>query len=381
MTDLFKGAGRLTRRSFLHAATAAIAAPAIIGRASPASAQAAFAGEELSVVAWSGNYEDAFRRAIVEPFNEKYGTKVATLGGWDQMTAQIMAAPADNPPFDITIADEYTTITGITEKLFAPTDRAKITNLEAVQPWYFETRPKDMQDIGVPFGLGFLLPLINTEVAGDLPLSWKTLWDPSLAGQLALDGASFVWLLAVSAMVRGAKPGLEELFAWQPGMASDPIFEKIEELKPAKWYRDGAELSFVLTQEQASFAEIYSTDAFGLLRDGGPGFKTGIPEDGTVAYTEWYMKVRGTKHDALSDVFLNYLLEKDTQNRFLDITMSVVSRKDVTVPPHWHGYPSSNDDLKSRVNLFSIDGWNKVMPNFDALDARFKQAVLKTSGN
>lgn len=170
------------------------------------------------MVAWSGNYEDAFRRAIVEPFNEKYGTKVATLGGWDQMTAQIMAAPADNPPFDITIADEYTTITGITEKLFAPTDRAKITNLEAVQPWYIETRPKDMQDIGVPFGLGFLLPLINTEVAGDLPLSWKTLWDPSLAGQLALDGASFVWLLAVSAMVRGAKPGLEELFAWQPGM-------------------------------------------------------------------------------------------------------------------------------------------------------------------
>ena len=373
--------GQLSRRSFLSAAGAALAMPAIIGRASPASAQTAFAGEDLSVVAWSGNYEDAFRRAIVEPFNERYGTKATTLGGWDQMAAQIMAAPADNPPFDVTIADEYTTIVGLNENLFAKTDRSKITNLPAVQPWYSETRPEEMRDYGVPFGLGFLLPLINTDLAGELPLSWKTLWDPSLAGKLALDGASFVWLLSVAAMVRGAKPGLEELFSWQPGMASDPIFEKIEELRPAKWYKDGAELSFVLMQEQAAFAEIYSTDAFGLVRDGGASFKTGLPEDGTVAYTEWYMKVRGTKHDELSDVFLNYMLEKETQDRFLAITMSVVSRGDVTVPSHWHGYPVSNDDLHKRVNLFSIDGWNKVLPNFTALDTRFKQAMLKTSGN
>lgn len=372
-------AGRLTRRTFLYSAGAVLAAPAIIGRANPASAQTAFAGEELSVVAWSGNYEDAFRRAIIDPFNEKYGTKAVTLGGWDQMVSQIMAAPADNPPFDVTIADEYTTLAGMAENLFAPTDRAKITNLSAVQPWYFETRPKHLQDHGVPFGLGFLLPLMNTDVTGDLPLSWKSMWDPSLKGQLALDGASFVWLLAVSAMVRGAKPGLQELFDWKPGMASDPIFEKIEELRPAKWYRDGAELSFVLMQEQASFAEIYSTDAFGLVRDGGASFKTGIPQDGTVAYTEWYVKVRGTKHDELSDVFLNYMLEKETQERFLAITMSVVSRGDVSVPAHWVDYPATNDAMTKRVNLFSIEGWEKVLPNFNDLDARFKEAVLKTS--
>ena len=368
----------LTRRRTLQG-LASLAAPALLGRALPARAQSAFAGEGLVVVSWSGNHELSFRALVVEAFNATYGTKVETVGGWDQMVSQIMAAPADNPPFDITICDEYTTLAGMAEKLFAPTDRAKITNLSAVQPWYFETRPKHLQDHGVPFGLGFLLPLMNTASTGDLPLSWKTLWDPSLKGQLALDGASFVWLLAVSAMVRGAKPGLEELYDWKPGMASDPIFEKIEELRPAKWYRDGAELSFVLMQEQASFAEIYSTDAFGLVRDGGPSFKTGIPQDGTVAYSEWYVKVRGTKHDALSDVFLNYLLEKETQERFLAITMSVVSRNDVAVPAHWVDYPATNDDLVRRVKLFSIEGWEKVMSNFNALDARFKEAVLKTS--
>ncbi|MBL8895171.1 MAG: twin-arginine translocation signal domain-containing protein, partial [Rhizobiales bacterium] len=52
----------LTRRQVLKA-SAAIAAPAILGRASLSSASAAFAGEELIVVSWSGNHELSFRSA------------------------------------------------------------------------------------------------------------------------------------------------------------------------------------------------------------------------------------------------------------------------------------------------------------------------------
>src|SRR5689334_12486724 len=94
-----------SRRRFLGQAAAGLALPAIVGRAMVSTARAAFAGESLIVVSWSGNHELSFRKAVVEPFNAQYGTKVETVGGWDQMVAQIVAAPADNPPFDITIAD------------------------------------------------------------------------------------------------------------------------------------------------------------------------------------------------------------------------------------------------------------------------------------
>lgn len=50
------------------------------------------------------------------------------------MVSQIVAAPADNPPFDITIADEYTTSTGLAENIFLETDRSKIPGFEAVFP-------------------------------------------------------------------------------------------------------------------------------------------------------------------------------------------------------------------------------------------------------
>ncbi|WP_292325244.1 extracellular solute-binding protein [Mesorhizobium sp.] len=369
----------INRRRFLHLTAAAVAAPAIIGKAPAASAKQAFAGEELSVMVWSGNYEDAFRTAIVSPFNEKFGTKATTLGGWDQIVSTIKAAPADDPPFDVTVMEEMAAASGVSENLFAKTDLSKIKNLSAVQPWYFSTRAKEYDGYGVPFGLGFELPLMNTDQTGHLPLSWKTLWDPSLVGKLALDGSSFFYLLAATALAHGAKPGLGELYDWRPGMTPDPLFQKIEELRPAKWYHDGAELSFVMMQDQAAFAQIYSSDAFGLLRDGGPSFKAGIPDDGTVAYGEWYVKVRGTKHDELSDVFLDYILEKETQDRFLAITMSVVSRRDVTIPPHWKGYPVTNDDLARRINLIPIEGWKELQSRYGDFDARFKEALLKTS--
>ena len=80
------------RRRFLAQAAAGVAMPALLGRAMVSSAHAAFEGESLIVVSWSGNHELSFRQAVVEPFNAKYGTKVETVGGWDQMVSQIVAA-------------------------------------------------------------------------------------------------------------------------------------------------------------------------------------------------------------------------------------------------------------------------------------------------
>ena len=90
---------KFDRRGFLKLGAAGVAAPAILGRASPVSAQEAFKGESMIVVSWSGNYELKFKEAVIDAFNSKYGTKVETVGGWDQMVPQIKAAPADNPPY------------------------------------------------------------------------------------------------------------------------------------------------------------------------------------------------------------------------------------------------------------------------------------------
>lgn len=368
----------ISRRGLMKTAAAAgvaLAAPAIVGRALVSSAKAAFEGEGLIVVSWSGNYELNFRESVVEPFNAQYGTRVETMGGWDQMVSQIVAAPADNPPFDITIADEYTTSTGLAENIFLETDRSKIPGFEAVYPW-FDAQRGEARKYGVPFGAGSLW-MLTSKASGVAPDSWRNFWSEQARGKTTMDAAAFYWDLCIPALLSDAKPGIDEVFDSPAEM--EPLFVELEKLKMAKWYKDGAELSNLMLQEEAQVAMMYSADAYGFIKDHGDEFSAAIPKEGTASYMSWLIKVRGTRHSELADLFLAYLLEKDTQQRFLASSTDFMSRKDIVAPPHWSGYPGSDEEASKVFKLFSIDGWSKFGPNWDALDARMKQTITVTT--
>ncbi len=369
----------MNRRHFLARAAGAgaiLAAPAIIGRAAISTAHAAFEGERLLTVAWSGNYELVFREAVIEPFNERYKTKAEAIGGWNEMVSQIKAAPADNPPFDVTIAEEFITSSGLVENLWLPTDRAKITNLDAVYPWFYETRPAEAARFGVPFGGGTCMLLLRRKLNLD-GSTWKTLWDPALANRLTLDGGTWYWPLSVPAVMGSGTPGLDEMYDLT---TAEPLFQKLETLKVAKWFKDGAEQANILNQEEADAAVSYSSDMFTFLQSQPDEYNATVPAEGTSGWTDWYFKVRGTQHGDLADLFLNYLLEKETQQRFLDKSLIYVSRKDVTPPPQWgDAYPRSNEDFYKKFQVLTMDGWNKMNAQWEGFDTRAKQMITRTT--
>lgn len=364
----------LTRRRALQG-LASLAAPALLGRALPAQAQSAFAGEGLVVVSWSGNHELSFRALVVDAFNAKYGTKVETVGGWDQMVAQIVAAPADNPPFDLTIADEFTTSTGLAEGLFLETDRSKVPGFAAVHPW-FDALRGDAARYGVPFGGGSLW-MLTSRASGIAPDSWANFWDPRALGKTTMDAAAFYWDLCIPALLSPRRPGIDEVY--DSPAEVEPLFLELEKLRMAKWYSDGAELTNLMLQDEAQVATMYSGDAFGFLKDYGDEFTGAVPKEGTASYTNWFMKVRGTKHSDLADLFQSYLLEQETQQRFLNGSTDFLSRSDLTPPPHWANYPTTNDQIAATFSLFSLAGWDKFGANWEALDTRMKQTIAITT--
>lgn len=366
----------LTRRSFLASASAAVAMPAIIGRASVASAETSFTGEHMIAVSWSGNHELSFRELVVDPFNATYGTKVETTGGWDQMVAQILAAPADNPPFDLTIADEFTTSAGLAEGLFLETDRSKIPGFAAVHPW-FDAMRGDAAKYGVPFGGGSVW-MLTSKASGIAPDSWANFWLPEALGKTTMDAAAFYWDLCIPAILSGRKPGIDEVFDSPAEM--EPLFQEMEKLRMAKWYKDGAEMTNLMLQEEAQVASMYSADAYGFMQEYGEEFTTALPKEGSASYTNWFLKVRGTKHSDLADLFQAYLLEQETQQRFLNGATDFMSRSDLVAPPHWANYPVTNDQLAATFNLFSLAGWDKFGANWEALDQRMKQTIAVTTG-
>lgn len=374
MTDNNAGRG-LSRRNFLGASAVALAIPAIIGRASVATAKTSFAGEGLIVVPWSGGYETVFKQTVIEPFNAEFGTKVESNGGWDQMVPQILAAPADNPPFDITITEEFVTSQGIAEKLWIKNDRAAIPNLDAVYPYFAETRP-GAEDYGVPFSGGTCM-LLTRKSLGIAPTSWSVLWDEKLAGKVTLDGSSWWWSLSVPALMSAAKPGIDDMY----GMASaEPLFAELDRLRVARWYMSGAEQATVLNQEEADAALTYSSDALSLMEASPDEYLVSVPKEGTSAWTDWFIKVRGTRHNDLADLFQNYLLAKETQDRFLAKSMVFMSRRDVTVPAHWPNYPRSNEEFHRMFQLITMNGWKSINNEYQAFDDRMKLAISRSAG-
>lgn len=365
-----------SRRRFLKGAAMAVAMPAIIGRACVSTAKAAFEGESLIAVSWSGNYEQVFRDTVINPFNAKYNTKAETVGGWDQIVSQIKAAPADNPPFDVTVAEEYISSSGLAENLYMKTDRSKIPNLDAVYPWFYETRPDKAKEYGIPFGGGTCMLLIrkNLNIAPD---TWSLLWDERLAGKTTADSAAWWWTLSVPAVMDQTSPGLDEMYDMK---TAEPLFQQLDKLKVAKWFKDGAEQANLLNQGEADAAMSYSSDAYTFMTQSPDEYAVAVPKEGASAWADWYFKVRGTKHNDLADLFMNYMLEKETQDRFLSQSLIFMARKDVTVPAHWNGYPTSNEDYHKMFQIITMDGWDKINANYQAYDDRMKQTIAKTSG-
>jgi spermidine/putrescine transport system substrate-binding protein len=123
----------------------------------------------------------------------------------------------------------------------------------------------------------------------------------------------------------------------------------------------------------------FSSDAYTFLTENPDEYVAAVPEEGVSAWADWFFKVRGTKHDALADLFMNYLLEKETQDRFLAKSMIFMARRDVTVPAHWTGYPQSNEDYHKMFQILTMDGWDMINANYQAFDDRMKQTVARTT--
>ena len=374
-----KASSLLTRRTLLTTGLAGVgvlASPALIGRAGIATAQTSFAGEGLIVVSWSGNMELGFRERVIEPFNAKYGTKAETVGGYDQIVPQIMAAPSDNPPFDITITDEFTTIAGLGENLFVELDRAAIPGMAAVYPWFDDLRPAAAHNFGVPFNMGSVWMLTSAE--SGLPHdTWTSLWSDAAAGKVTLDAAAFYWNMAIVALMSDAMPGIGEVGA--DAATTEALFARLDQLRVAKWFSDSSEMANLMLQGEAMQSIMYGGDVHRFITEYDGEFLAAIPKEGTASYANWFSKVRGTQHSDLSDLFLAYLMEKETQEFFLENNFEVASRMDVGPPTHWADYPTSNDQLAQRYNLVSMDILNNLFPQWDALAARMKETIVRTT--
>jgi spermidine/putrescine transport system substrate-binding protein len=226
----------------------------------------------------------------------------------------------------------------------------------------------------VPFGGGTNMLLVNRE-AGEGLDSWKVFWDPQYDRQTTLDAGAWWYTLGVTCLAHGLP--IATMFDYPAG--TDKLFALLEQLRPAKWYKDGSEEANVLQQGSALISMTFGSGAYQFEQEDPENFYVRFPREGASGWTNWFVKVRGSQHQDLADLLSSYLLEKETQNILIANSYEFGSLNGLTIPPHWRNDYPTNESLPNRVALLTIDGWRKLLPNFDAVNERWKIAVRNTS--
>lgn len=318
--------------------------------------------EPLRVTAWSGPFEDRFREAFADPYEEEYGTEVEVIPEWSEILANIRAAPEDDPPYDLTIVDGWFYWEGRQDDLFLEVDYDEIPNWDEVYSYI-----KGIRDhtYGVPIE-GDSTSIAYLEDEHDEPETWQ---DFNEMDNLAMEGGFPIYPLQVGAILADELPGDGELYDPQ---YHDDVIDSLSALNVNEWYSSGADIWEAMDQGLATAAQYYGyMTAYNADEERDLGLEVAIPEETGGFWDSWCI-VRGTDREEEAHRFLNYLLDADAQTAFADISGEMLANENA-VYPDWKEEltPSTSEELQ---NVYFPD-WESIDEYYGDLQDDYDQTV------
>lgn len=372
--------GRLTRRALAHrlsvlgisaaAFSTAHASKAQLVAAQDASPAAgmseeiitspSFAGQSLIVTSYGGTWEEFMRAEILPPFEEATGATIELAVGLstDWMT-KLRAAGADDPPYDVVIANETYISTGRLGGFFDALPADRVPNIESIDE---SLRLPD--DVGVfalvaPIGLGYM----TEEVTIDATPGWLDLGTflPGLGIYNIKNSAAAQHIMMTAEVVTG------DYQDWEPG------FEWIRDnLRDAKQSDFSGDMETLLTAGEIAVGMLDSP-AVARLKSQGVAIEWVGSEEGLLMFEQNTNITTGSKMKDLAYSFVNYWLGVDVQTKFAeayfwtpgninvelsdDLAESIpVTRENLDRVKHWD-YEWLNSGPREEM----IQRWNREM--------------------
>jgi spermidine/putrescine transport system substrate-binding protein len=329
-----------------------------------------FEGQKLVVTAWSGPYVEHWTETFVPEFEALTGAKIEVVPSWTEIPSKIKAAPADDPPFDVTIGDGSVYYTAKEDNLFEPIRPENIPNMDEIFPALLELQPVT-DGYGVPFD-GSYASIIHTP---DVELtSWGDFWKPEFKGKIALD-TNFYYSIYAAVFALGLDPRE----ALTDPEKIDQVFAKMGELAPSvlKWYESGGEFYGLLERGELKAGYYYADTMVGEVSQR-LNLKGAIPTDGQIGYIDYYFVVRGTKQRDLAEAFINFIISEKKQQEWLENNWSSIVNKNVELP---EGTDTNLAGLVAVTNeqwaAWHDYDWDIFMQDWDMWDQRWKKEVLR----
>ncbi len=333
-----------------------------------------YEGQTLSVSTWSGSFAKNYTESVVKGFEDWSGAKVTVVPGWSELVTKIIAAPADQPPYDVLLGEGRIYTQARINNIILPINFDNIPNHKDIWP-ALKKFPGYRDKYGVPYqgavvGLNYV-----TKKVPFTPASWKDLTRPEVKGRVCLDRAWWLENFYLGAYLMGQTNITGKWIADN----LDKLFDVVKkQLAPnvKVWYKGGADLFAFMEQGEVWMAPYYVGSSY-QYKLKGMDLNFVFPKEGFNGYYDYQMVVRGTKKKDLAEAFINFALRPEVQAEFVKRQFNSVANKYTTIPQdvRWFIMNTSGE-----YDRFSVFDWEPIEPLYKQIDERWTKEILPLAG-
>jgi len=311
----------------------------------------------LRVASYGGAFTASQRRYVGDVFTAQTGIKVQYIdGSTPDQIARVIAANGREPPFDVMYMVKDDRDAAMSLGIFAKLDPAIVTNTKFL---YDEAKNPDGYGPGLAFySVGIAYNTEKFKQAGiDPPTSWRDLWNPKLAGRVAVARPELSYgrefLMAVTRMQGGDEATPEK------------GIDAISQIKAYAYFTASAPLAAAFVSGDVWAAAWINAQTWRLIDQGVP-LRYVIPKEGGVGNLDTIDMVVGTRHPKEAQLYINMVLGPlaelgNATDNPLGPTNTLLVPILKAYPEMAQRFPASPEDLQ---HLYLPD-WLKYLPHRD----------------
>jgi len=315
---------------------------------------------DLTVTAFGGVWEQAFRDCYISEFEKRTGKTVnVMLGGPVQWVNQIAANP-EHPPIDVIVNSMESGYDAIRRGLVEPMNTTNTPKLAEINPDFVAAG----RGYGTLLNYGAMGLAYNTDTVKHRPGTWKEFVEGTVRGD---------WKAAIPNITFAGVPSVTIwLFATVYGGGIDDISEGLKQIRRMKdsgnlvFYNDVNEFLGLIKSGDIDIGQYYDGRTWAFHDDGNPNISYYNPQPGSVINPTMVQKVKNGSDLGwqLIDVMLSAGPQSCWGNK-MQYGMSNLNVKfDAKVAPR---VPKLTDILRAPYDLIPahtsdwVDQWNRVV--------------------
>lgn len=326
----------------------------------------AAAETNLTVMAYSGLFQERYTKAVIEPFMKAHPDIKVTFFPLPSSAAMLgnLRAQKAAPQADVVIMDVSVSKAGTDEGLFTKIDETNIPNVKDLYP---NARIPSVAGVGVTFDN--LVLLYNAEQVKEAPRSWMEMAKTPYKGKVVIPGVPDIQGLGLVLILNKANGGTDYLANVDKGLAA------VAEIAPnVQTWEPKPEVYAPIITGQAALGVGYNARAQVNSEQSGGKIKATIPQEGTIFQINTINLVAGAPAAEAAKTFVNYALSPEAQKSFTETMFYAPTNSKAEIT----GAALDRTAVKNLDKVMAVD-WIALAQVRDKIAEQWRRRVLPAS--